>query len=265
MSNSRTIGNILNEAIGGFPDIQKSVQYVYDTTFYIFNNTTPIYSPELRFPNLTTVSKDLNIGTNTNSYIYSDTVSFPVLQTVGGLFFLRGGSSTPYITSLDLSSLTTVGNSPLASALTSGYGLTFSNIKVSTLSLPALTSTSYIEVTGCTSLTSVSFAALTTIFKDSNGSGGGMNISGSSLLTTITLSALTTIPTTNPGNYYFNNNALNVTTVNAILTKFAAIAPTVTGTGRTLDLSGGTNAAPTGAGLTAKSTLQSGGWTVTTN
>jgi hypothetical protein len=60
-----------------------------------------------------------------------------------------------------------------------------------------------------------------------------------------------------------NNNILPASAVNAILAAFVA-ANRTTGT-RILNLGGTGNAAPTGQGLIDKVTLQSRGWTVTTN
>jgi hypothetical protein len=55
--------------------------------------------------------------------------------------------------------------------------------------------------------------------------------------------------------------ALNVASVNAVL-----IAADANGAlSGTMDLSGGTSAAPTGAGITAKNNLIAKGWTVATN
>lgn len=59
----------------------------------------------------------------------------------------------------------------------------------------------------------------------------------------------------------FNNCALDATSVNNIL---VSIESNGTSNG-TLNMTGGTNAAPTGAGATAKTALQGRGWTVTTN
>ena len=62
-------------------------------------------------------------------------------------------------------------------------------------------------------------------------------------------------------NINLSNNALDVASVNQLL-----IDVDTTGhLNGTLNLSGGTNAAPTGAGLTAVTALQGKGWTVTTN
>lgn len=66
--------------------------------------------------------------------------------------------------------------------------------------------------------------------------------------------------------YDFSGNHLSALTVNAILHELAETGPTFGGLqASTIDLSGGTNAAPTGQGLTDKATLISNGWTVTTN
>lgn len=63
------------------------------------------------------------------------------------------------------------------------------------------------------------------------------------------------------GTITFAGNALNVTSVNAIL---AAAVETGFSEG-ILNLTGGTNAAPTGQGATDKAALNGDGWTVTTN
>ena len=65
------------------------------------------------------------------------------------------------------------------------------------------------------------------------------------------------------GDFQAQNNLLTETAVNAILAAFVA-ANRTTGT-RVLNLGGTGNAAPTGQGITDKATLQSRGWTVTTN
>jgi hypothetical protein len=60
----------------------------------------------------------------------------------------------------------------------------------------------------------------------------------------------------------FSGNAMSASEVNALLAFLVANYPDLMWT---LDLSGGTNAAPTGQGITDKNTLISNGWTVTTN
>lgn len=87
---------------------------------------------------------------------------------------------------------------------------------------------------------------------------GGITINSAVLLHNLSF------PQYIPGNNEtddFSGNALNVASVNGILIQWAKNT-SFTGT---LSLSGGTNAAPTGAGITAKSALTTQGATVTTN
>jgi hypothetical protein len=65
------------------------------------------------------------------------------------------------------------------------------------------------------------------------------------------------------GNFQAQNNQLTAAAVNATLAAFVAAGRTTST--RTLNLGGTGNAAPTGQGITDKATLQSRGWTVTTN
>ena len=65
------------------------------------------------------------------------------------------------------------------------------------------------------------------------------------------------------GNFQAQNNNLTAAAVNTILAAFVAAGRTSANGVVTLNLGG--NAAPTGQGLTDKTTLQSRGWTVTTN
>ena len=62
-------------------------------------------------------------------------------------------------------------------------------------------------------------------------------------------------------NFNASNNALTVTAINQILVDFDAAGHS----GGILNLSGGTNGIPSGAGATAKANLIAKGWTVTTN
>jgi hypothetical protein len=65
------------------------------------------------------------------------------------------------------------------------------------------------------------------------------------------------------GDFYAQNNQLNVSGVNNILSAFVA-ANRTTGA-RVLNLGGIGNAAPTGQGIIDKATLTGRGWTVITN
>jgi hypothetical protein len=101
-------------------------------------------------------------------------------------------------------------------------------------------------------ITSLDLSALVTI-------GGTLYISGCPNLESIDLSSL--IPNSEY-DYYFTDNALTSACVNAILARFVANAAFIAGT---IDLSGGTNAAPTGQGQTDVTTLRARGVTVTVN
>ena len=94
---------------------------------------------------------------------------------------------------------------------------------------------------------------------------GGMmalTISNCASLTTINLPALTTVPT---GIWFdFGGNALTQESVDYILNKFAAIAPS-TNQYTTLSVANGTNASPSASGLAAKAILVNKGWTVSHN
>lgn len=86
----------------------------------------------------------------------------------------------------------------------------------------------------------------------------GITISGATVLQNLSF------PLYIPGNSEaddFSGNHLNVASVNGILEQWALNTSFV----GTLDLSGGTSAAPTGAGATAKAALITQGATVTTN
>jgi len=123
---------------------------------------------------------------------------------------------------------------------------------LTTINLPALEEANglYIE---SSAMTSFDLSALVTI--------GRMHIgvTGNTVLKSIDLSSF--VPTSK-GKFYFSGNALTAESVNAILARFVANAEFVSGT---IDLSGGTNAAPTGQGLTDVTTLRARGVTVIVN
>lgn len=112
--------------------------------------------------------------------------------------------------------------------------------------------TTQLKINNLPSLTTVDLSALITV-------DGVFEITTNQLLTTINLASL--VPT-NETDYLFDGNALTAATVNAILARFVANASYVSGS---IYLSGGTNAAPTGQGLTDVTTLRARGVTVTIN
>lgn len=89
---------------------------------------------------------------------------------------------------------------------------------------------------------------------------GSLDIKNNPSLTTIDVSGLS--GAANNINFNFSNNALSAATVNHILARLVANANYVTGY---VDLSGGTNAAPTGQGITDMNTLIARGVSFSTN
>lgn len=132
-----------------------------------------------------------------------------------------------------------------------GFSGTLSSITIADLTFVDL------SLGSISSLTTVNLPALTTIVTGQMFP--SVNISSCSSLTTLTIPSLTTVA--DSINISWTGNAFSETTVNNILVKFAG----TTASNGSLNLSGGTSAAPSGAGLTAKSTLEGRGWTITTN
>lgn len=120
---------------------------------------------------------------------------------------------------------------------------------ISSIDLSALESANGLYIEGA-AITSLDLSALVTI------GGSNIGIASCSALESINLSAF--VPTSG-GEFGFAGNALTAASVNAILARFVANAAFIAGT---IDLSGGTNAAPTGQGLTDVTTLRARGVTV---
>jgi hypothetical protein len=97
--------------------------------------------------------------------------------------------------------------------------------------------------------------------------GGVVSIANCPLLTTITrIGSIKRSTYSFPLQYYFNNNALNQSSVDSILVAIAAgRGPGPQQNNRSVNIAGGTNSPPGSAGLAAKATLVSDGWTVTHN
>lgn len=170
---------------------------------------------------------------------------------LSGLFPQVAGNTS--LTSMDVSGNQITGPIP---PLTTNTSLTAFRVNSNQLtgSIPSLTNN--------TSLTIVNFGnnQLTGAVPSlaTNNSLANINVSSNQLSSWVggTVSI-------NLGAFTANNNLFPAATVNALLAAFVA-ANRTTGT-RTLNLGGTGNAAPTGQGLTDKATLQSRGWTVTTN
>lgn len=115
----------------------------------------------------------------------------------------------------------------------------------------------YFRVDQCSGLTTVELPVAQLI--------SGMVIKRCAALTSLVLTSVTFDPRWNatPWEMDLHDNALNETTVNDLLVRLAASAWFMPGA--YLDLTGGTNAAPTGAGAAAKASMQAAGATIDTN
>lgn len=190
-------------------------------------------------------------------------LSFPALIGMDGdLIFNNSGVvtvSAPFCTkvhSLDGSncpSLTTVSMSALDNNL--GDMNFYDSVSLLSLTLNSLTQNSNLDVHGCTSLVSLSLT------------NGGLNLAGTidahgcTNLSNVAFT-VTSGPSSNPFVCNFNNCALNLSSVDGVLSAYNAQGSTMA----VIDLSAGTNSAPTGGVLNADYVaLVTAGNTVTIN
>ena len=143
---------------------------------------------------------------------------------------------------------------------TNEQGYDFENcpdlVSLSFPNLSLITGRGYIYITGCNALESISLISL---LQSSSTNSQPININNNTSLSEILLDNWLPVDTLN---YIFNGNNLSATTVNSILARCVANAGYASGN---LLLDGGTNAAPTGQGITDATTLVNRGVTVTTN
>lgn len=235
------------------------------------------------FPNLTTINlSSLNYCGNINILNCDALLGLTLPSLAGGVTLLRIVScativsfSIPNVdtlfrlqvsacdlfTTLESPLLTTLTNLLLISDCTALTELDFSlietcptiqiygNTSLASILFDSITTiSSYIQLKNSV-ITTLAFPLLTTC--------PSIDLTDNSLLTTFDINTLTIAPTVISA----TGCALNVASVNAILVKCDAL----TMTSGTIDLSGGTSAAPTGAGATAAANLVLAGVTVTTN
>lgn len=199
------------------------------------------------------------------------TLYVPQITSSGGFTIWFNDS----LTSLDLPGLTSVGGIDLLQCnavtevlmpnLVTVYGGDYSlntNDNIQTVDIHSLrTIQGSLNIGPNPSLTSIDISSL-----ESTGEGSSFIVFGSPLLTTFDISSLTQIGGTFGGNFSVQGCGLDETTINAILAKLVAINFGVGfGFSPIVDLSQGTNASPTGQGLTDKQTLTDRGVTVTIN
>jgi hypothetical protein len=245
---------------------------------YVGNSFAPATMGALTtfsFPNLRQVASSFNPGTMASL----TTLSCPALEYVGANFSPNVMNG---LTTFSFPALTFVGNNCSPSTMGALTNLSFPALTtvngtfspatmglVTTLSCPVLSSAaSGINVSGLTALTSLSFPALTTTLA------GSVSVSAMNSLTTVSYPALQyvgfniqastapvlanfTLPSngtlkTVAGNVSITGAALTLTSVDHILQVMASLngtnGTTNYGTGRSINLSGGTSAAPSNAG-----------------
>jgi hypothetical protein len=199
------------------------------------------------YPNLTTVI--YNILLNPGSLVLNS-INFPVLKTVG---FGQGGNTEITLQEFD-------GTSIAFPVMTYCEALYFSDSpNLITFSAPKLTTLNgTIDGDSSPLLQSVDLSSLTTF----NALGPDLEFSSCPSLTTV-LIPNAVFSFTNSANLIFTGCALNAASVNLILRR--AVVSGCSGSNVDIELSGGTNAAPTGQGILDKATLISAGCTVNTN
>jgi hypothetical protein len=178
-------------------------------------------------------------------------MSFSSLTRVGSAF-----------TPTDLRSLTDIDFPVLRS-----IGTSFTPTRLSSLSAMSFPSLDTIGTTvsgiGLSALRALSFPSMS-----SYGSNIQFLSSTAPNLSSLVLGTPDTLKVVN-GNIILTNLRLDVTSVNSLMLLLSTLDgtnnTTTWGTGRVLTINGGTNAAPTGDGITARDALTARGATVTTN
>ena len=247
------------------------------TTFYNFGNLAP-YPPTVVVPPTPECDYDLLIDVEPSDTDFSSKIgwiSVNSLEPATGITELSFGASgaitsstsiayNPGVTRIVFPNVISFGPGPLGSGLSAQRMPDLTEIYC-----PLLQSTALFRVRDNPSITSVALPSLTGGYHYPY-LGGSTSVSlfiirDNSALTSIDLGAF--LPDNSGGtgfrahNGFFQNNALSAASVNHILARFVANA----NWNGTLNLSGGTNSAPTGQGIIDKATLIARGATVTTN
>jgi len=201
----------------------------------------------LYFPALTKVGNDfapITMGALT-------TLSCPALTTVSGVF---APAVMAALTTLSFPALTTVGGSFAPTVMAA----------LTTLSFPALTTMGQFSPSSMAALTTVNLPAMVAY-------GSTIAVPSASMgnVNSVVFGTSGTLKSIGGATITLSGLKLDVTSVNALLALLVSLdgtnGTTAWGTGKTLTIGGGTNAAPTGQGITDKATLITRGATITTN
>ncbi len=239
------------------------------TTQFILQSSTSVTSVSM--PSL--VYCGGNFGATSGVNVLSS-VSAPELLYVMGTLSHGGFSGATAMTSLTYTKLIQVG------ALTLNYMASLSTLNLSalrvcsgaltidrfgslaTLSLPAL------EYTGDVAIGSTNTGIITLSLPSLISFEGAVNVLCTNI-TTVTIGTSSTFKKGGTGFISFTGGKLTQASVDHILAQYALLdgtnGTTLFGTGRTLQLTGGTNAAPSAAGLVSKAIITGRGATVLHN
>jgi hypothetical protein len=202
----------------------------------------------LNVPNLVVIGGALVV--NFFSSLFTS-FSFPSLVAVGGNFGVFSGGLN--LTSINFPNLSSVGGNFFAISGTTNCP---------TYSFPSL------QYIGGNFTPSMGTAALTITLPTMVQYSGSISISSATNLSFLVLGTIGTLKFI-PGNITLSGLKLNAASVNALLALLVSLdgtnGTTLWGTGKALTINGGTNAAPSGQGITDKATLVGRGATITTN
>lgn len=201
-----------------------------------FTVNNPAALASMNVPSLVTVGADLDLTGNA----FLEPISLPVLASVGGNFIADGCIA---VSSINTDALTSTG---------ANYNAVGCDSLVAIHASLLASVGGNLDIGSCPLLTSVNFPALTTL-------GAEFDFDNNTLLSTIGFANLAAFA--NGVLIFCQNSALDGPTINKILALGVASAVTTCD----FELSGGTNAAPSGQGVLDKATLIGNGNTVNTN
>jgi hypothetical protein len=226
------------------------------TTSDIFNyGGSPFFVPQVIYFG-GTICSDVNViagDYNTHKFTPNE-ITAPNLVTINGTFYLYGGTTSlglftinmPLVETISVYARNNITNWDEDSILIQNWDL-LESVNFASL----INCQGQIQFFGNDSLTSINLSSLQEV-------NGNIVISSNPLLTTFSIANLTTFD----NSFDASNNALNQASIDAILFQLATV---VILSNQSVNLSGGTNAAPSVTGQTYVTTLTNNGCTVTTN
>jgi hypothetical protein len=246
----------------------KTVQSYYVPSVSLSNNptlTSITFSDVIIFGQIQAdgTSADLHLLT-TISFSKSTTINSINLYNLNSLTTFNAPLISGSIFRIEIQNASSLASLNFSNITTIRSGLTIASSGVTSINFNSLQSVeSYnFNIVNNNNLTSFSLPELVYVDADA------MIIVENSNLTSLTIGTVGKLKKIK-SDVTLSSNALNVTSVNGILALIVSLdgtnGTTLFGSGKTLDLSAGTNAAPTGQGLIDKATLIARGVDVITN